>query len=347
MNSRTILLASATVPTGRPRFFWTIPVAVIVTLLSCTPEPAADQHAEPRLPTLSLLNSVQEDGTASELWGAGIAIAIGEDRANELIAASMPLSETALAWYRVLEESLPLASRRAGELVTMFDAQLMDAIVVTGNRGSSDGFGWVPDNIGINVQAFAETYGPPDAGATDRMVRIVAHEYLHLLTYAFYENHAELRQTPYDRALWTIFFEGVGDYVSMSSRWLPDADGNYSPTTAQALESLEPILVERLEALITATDENERELRRGIASGKFDRKWGSLPFGLWLRSETQRCGEANTLRTIMRMERDSVLLLAARYVAPELRPRIHALLETYAPDPDEVIGQAEGCLAQI
>jgi hypothetical protein len=210
----------------------------------------------------------------------------------------------------------------------MLDIEAADATIVVGNRGSSDGFGWVPSFIGINVQAFADTYGEPVEGAVDRMTRIIAHEYLHLLTYANYPNHRELRTTPFDRALWTIFFEGIGDYVSVSSQWLPDGKGNYSPRSARTLMELEPVFVKRLELLAAANGAQEEELRAGISMGKFDKKWGSLPFALWLHNEAVRCGERETMRAVFRMERESVLALAARHIQPELRHRIEALQDS-------------------
>ena len=124
-----------------------------------------------------------------------------------------------------------------------------------------------------------------------------------------------------------MFFEGIGDYVSVSARWLPDEEGRSSPVAARALERLEPVLVERLEAFLAATPEEEKELRRGIAMGKFDEKWGSLPVALWLHSEARVIGERETLETMIRLERHGVLPLAIRHAAPELRPRLEALAE--------------------
>ena len=77
-----------------------------------------------------------------------------------------------------------------------------------------------------------------------------------------------------------MFFEGIGDYVSVSRRWLPDQQSNYSPIAAGTLRKLEPILVERVELLMTANAALEKELRTGISMGKFDEKWGSLPVAL-------------------------------------------------------------------
>lgn len=200
------------------------PVILFCAVASCDRQPSVNNHLGAKTPEISLELSVREDGTATPLWTRGIAISIGENAANELARDDLPLTPQAGAWLKILREALPLVTVRAGELATLLDVPPLNAKIVVGNRGSSDGFGWIPSYIGINVQSFADTYGPPTEGATDRMVRITAHEYMHLLTYAFYPNHLELRQTPLDRALWTVFFEGVGDYVSVSRRWLPDKD---------------------------------------------------------------------------------------------------------------------------
>ena len=298
----------------------------MMTALLALPSFAQTSAAETGgIPDFELVLSVREDGTATRQWAAGIAIAIGAAAANETIEQRIPLSPNAAAWLDVIEKAIPHAAARGAELAEMLDIPAIDATVVVGNRASSDGFGWVPSYIGINVEAFVRTYGPPSEGALDRATRIMAHEYLHLLTYASYPNHLELRATPLDRALWTIFFEGIGDYVSVSGRWHPDAQGNYSQVTAETLQRLEPIFVDRLERLLTADDSLERELRAGISMGKFDEKWGSLPFALWLHSEVMQKDDQNTLRAVFNSERDSVLALAEKHIDPALRPRITAL----------------------
>lgn len=302
-------------------------IAVLGLALSCGGSDTDEQRSAPgRTPDIRLEVGVGEDGTATPLWTEGIAVNIGRSVAESSAVEHLPLTPEAAAWLDVLREALPAIAERAAEVAVQFDVPAFDATIVAGNRASSDGFGWVPKHIGINVQAFVETYGPPNAEAHARMTRIVAHEYLHLLTYAFYPDHMELRDTPFARALWTMFFEGIGDYVSLSSRWLPDEEGNYSAVTARTLERLEPIFVERLEALATATPAAEEQLRSGIAMGKFDEKWGSLPVALWLHTEAVRCGEEDLLPTMMRLGPKAVLPLARHYVAPELRPALDHLL---------------------
>lgn len=291
----------------------------------------ADASADPRF---ELELCVSDDGTATETWTQGIAVALGRPKAEAFSREVHPLTPEAEAWLGVLRTTLPEVARRAPELASWFDLRPLDVVVAAGNRGSSDGFGWVPHHIGVNVQEFADVYGPPDEGATDRMARILAHEYVHLLTYAFYPDHRERRDTPLDRALWTMFFEGIGDYLSVSARWLPDEAGNYSPVTATTLQRLEPVLVERLEALVDAPASRERELRRGICMGKFDEKWGSLPVALWLHSEARRHGERATLEATIRNERHGVLPLALAYADPALRPRLEALLAVADSRPD-------------
>ncbi len=278
-------------------------------------------------PTIDLELCVREDGTATPTWTEGVEIDIGREAAKIAEQERRPLTPGAKAWMAVLEAALPRIEARAPKLASSFGLEALDATVAVGNRASSDGLCWIPRYIGINLEAFAEAYGQPDDGAVDRMTRIVAHEYVHLLTYAFYPDHMKRRDTPLNRALWTMFFEGIGDYISLSKRWLPDSDGKYSPVTASTLKRLEPVFVERLESFIHATAEEEKELRRGISMGKFDKKWGSLPVALWLHSEARVRGERETLETMIRLERNGVLPLALRHAAPELRPRLEALVK--------------------
>lgn len=284
-----------------------------------------NRAASGRIPTLSLELCVREDGTTTPLWTEGIAVSIGREAAEALSAEHRPLSPEARAWLAVLQEALPYVEELAPALARPFELAPFDAVVAVGNRGSSDGFGWVPRQIGVNLEAFHEAYGPPDEGAVDRMTRIVAHEYVHLLNYERYPDHMEVRDTPLNRALWTMFHEGIGDYVSMSSRWWPAEDGTYSPVARETLERLEPILVERLEAAVVAGPAEEVELRRSIAMGKFDEKWGSLPVALWLRSEAAVQGEQATLDWIVRAGPEGVLPLALRHADPKYRPRLRAV----------------------
>ena len=81
------------------------------------------------------------------------------------------------------------------------------------------------------------------------------------------------------------------------------------------------------EALLAeATPEQERSLRKGLAMGKFDQKWGSLPVALWLHREAVKTSQQELLAAMIRDHRESVLPLAARHIAPELRGRIEALM---------------------
>ena len=66
------------------------------------------------------------------------------------------------AWMQVIQDSLPDLEQRAIYLASLFPIKPFAATIVAGNRGSSDGFGWVPNYIGINLEEFHKTYGPPD-----------------------------------------------------------------------------------------------------------------------------------------------------------------------------------------
>ncbi len=305
--------------TARTASRW-VAIVALGSSVACNPAP----------PAFDVEVCVNPDGTATPTWSEGIAVAIGTERAKELEAERQPLTPEELAWLQVVRESLPGLAARAREMATWFDLEPFDATVAVGNRGSSDAFGWVPDHIGINLTAVRGTYGPVDDGSVDRITRILAHEYIHLLTYAFYPDHRDRRDTPLNRMLWTMFFEGIGDYISVSPRWYADEGGAYSPVTARTLRRLEPFFVERLEAAVDASPAEEPEIRRGISMGRFDEKWGSLPVALWLHSEARIRGERDALEEMIRAEREGVLPLALRHVSEELRPRLDAVAASTA-----------------
>ena len=300
-------------------------LALILVAVGCGRASAAGQDAAPPPLGLEVSLGVKDDGTATAVWAEGIAVAVGREAADTFAREVHPLTPEARAWFEVTREAVPAIQARVAELATLFAEPPPDMVIVVGNRGSSDAFAWMPDHVGINAQAFVESYGPPDEGAVDRMVRIVAHEILHLMTYAAYPDHLEVRTTPWERALWTMFFEGIGDFVSVSERWKP-VDGVVPEVTRTTLARLEPIFVGRLEAFAAhPSEDEERELRKGLTIGKFDRKWGSLPVALWMRMETIERDELEVLAEMLRLGPDGVLPLALRHIAPELRPRIEAL----------------------
>jgi len=317
-GSTTMGSASALPWSGSPIGLF---VALLFGLVACSgPDPD----------TSSLLRmeiGVDHDGVASPTWIAGMATGMDPAQAAALGAESHPFTATERAWIVVLERALPVVVARADELAEPFRIEPFPMIVTVGNRSGRDGFGWKPDHLAIDVEAFTAVYGSPDEDALDRMQRILAHEYVHLLTYAAFRDRQVKSATPLDRALWTMFFEGMVDYYSASKRWRPGSDGRDSPASAEALARLEPVLVERLEALASASPSDEPALREGISMGRFDHHWGSLPVAIWLHKEARQRGSRVVLQEYVSLGRAGILPLALRHVAPELRPRVSALMQ--------------------
>src|SRR5262245_31468703 len=76
--------------------------------------------------------------------------------------------------------------------------------------------------------------------------------------------HPQPVSTPLERALWAMAREGLGNLRSLSETWVGPG-GELTPLARETLAELEPILVERLEKLARATDEEERELTAGLS----------------------------------------------------------------------------------
>jgi hypothetical protein len=98
---------------------------------------------------------------------------------------------------------------------------------------------------------------------------------------------------------------------SLSAEWVTPS-GDLTPRAQEALEELEPIFVDRLRRLRTASDTDEGELRQGLSSGPFAKKWGALPVALWLAQEAK--GDGRRLRWWVRAGSDGVLDLARHHL---------------------------------
>ena len=133
------------------------------------------------------------------------------------------------------------------------------------------------------------------------------------------------QETPLERALWACLAEGLGNYRSLSPRWF-EAGGGLSEHARDVLGRLEPIFVERLAALASATDANSDGLMQGLSMGPFEEKWGALPVALWLASETAE--DPGALAAWIERGSRGVLVLARRHLPADLAAR----LPTLSPD---------------
>jgi hypothetical protein len=160
-------------------------------------------------------------------------------------------------------------------------------LIVLGNRGAEDAFTHDSVTIGFDLAALQANYGAAGLPENrDRMDRFFRHEFVHLLQKAWASDHPLPMATPLQSALAEIWADGMGNYQSLSERWL-------------------------------SRDSADR-LVADLSWGRFDRKWGALPAALWLEAEPGPPTE--TLRGFVAAGPAGVWTLADRHLAPSLRP---------------------------
>lgn len=197
--------------------------------------------------------------------------------------------------------------------------KLNDTItVLLGYQGGDDAFTPNSKTICLDVNAFHREYGSATKPVNDnRIDRIFAHEFTHLLHKQWAtKNNLEIK-TFKDQILWECVTEGFGMYRSMSSKWFPVGD-SLSATSEKTFQNLYPIFAERIGKVVTnpnLTKEEENALHANLSRGSMKRKWGALPVAVWLALEAK--GNDENLVKWVNKGPDAIVLLAEKYLTGE------------------------------
>ena len=272
---------------------------------------------------LSVVSGVSPTGHASDRWLAMLRKRLPPDRYDSVAPLRRPFTAEDAAWEGLIRSRVASWRGMVDGLAEPFapTEPPTGVLIVLGNRGAEDAFTHDSVTIGFDLAALQANYGAAGLPENrDRMDRFFRHEFVHLLQKAWTSDHPFPMATPLQSALAEIWAEGMGNYQSLSERWL-SRDGRRSPTAARALAELEPRLVARLAALACAAPGAADRLVADLSCGRFDRKWGALPAALWLEAEPGPPTE--TLRGFVAAGPAAVWTLADRHLAPSLRPVLH------------------------
>ena len=199
------------------------------------------------------------------------------------------------------------------------DTYISDTIYVyLGYQGSDDGFTYKFQTVCFDLTALLRQYGSAkDSINTNRMDRIFAHEYTHLLSKEWAKKKELKLPTFRDSILWECMYEGMGMYRSMSPKWFPVRD-SLSNTSSEAFEKLYPIFSERLIAIDTLKElskTDKKGLNKNLSRGSMKQKWGALPVGVWLAMEAD--GDDKNLIKWINKGPDAIIPLAKKYLIGE------------------------------
>ena len=269
--------------------------------------------------TLRIVSGVTGTGHASEQWLAMIRKRLPPARYEAMAGLRIPLTEAESAWAALIRSRVAAWEETIPSLAALFEpvAPPGEVLIVLGNRGADDAFTHDAVTIGFDLSALQANYG--DAVRTEnaeRVDRFFRHEFVHVMQKPWVKTHPWVTDTPLQAAIADIWSEGLGNYYSLSARWL-GKNGRRSDAAQKTLSVLEPRFVARLSALACASRQNAEPLLADLSSGAFDQKWGALPAALWLEAED---GEPNVaLRRFIVAGPAGVWDLADRHLPDALR----------------------------
>ncbi len=278
-------------------------------------------HLLPPIPVTVALG-VEADGTVTDAWVDAIRGWHDGEALGDVLREQHAMSDEEAGWAALIHSRAAAWSAMTDSLRLPFGGVVPPeaAYVLLGNVGGQDAFTPSDSTIGFDLRRLSDLYGAASASENaDRIDRLFAHEFTHLLHKAWREEHEPLVTSPLDRALWDCLVEGLGNYRSLSARWLED-EGDLTPHAREVLTRLQPIFAERLAALQHASDAEASVLMEGLSSGPFDQKWGALTVALWLALESR--GDDRRLRRWVDAGPRGVLTLARTYLPPDLQGRV-------------------------
>ncbi|OUS01069.1 hypothetical protein A9Q86_10015 [Flavobacteriales bacterium 33_180_T64] len=197
--------------------------------------------------------------------------------------------------------------------------KLKDTVsVLLGYQGGDDAFSYKDQTVCFDVKALNKAYGSAKNSVNDnRIDRIFAHEFTHLLHKQWAnKNNLELK-TFKDQILWECVKEGFGMYRSMSAKWFPIGD-SLSLTSKNTFKNLYPIFTEKIIKVSTQsnlTSEEKNDLHANLSRGSMKKKWGALPVAVWLAIEAK--GNDENLAKWVNKGPDAIILLAKKYLTNE------------------------------
>lgn len=230
----------------------------------------------------------KKDGRPSPFWIKAIQDRNSPERVNEISKTVQPITSDQSLWLSTVQKTIPVweANKKRVEQLFPEVTPPKDVEIVIGNQGGDDGFTCGDQYICLDLSSWVEAYGKPsDQDGLDRVNRILLHEYAHLITKIWLKAHPQDQSTSYNRALFEMFYEGIGNYFSLNETWV-NTDGSLTEKSIKTLEELTPTLRDRLESLKHDDGTSEKALRAGLSDGPFNKKWGALPVALFFAKDT-------------------------------------------------------------
>ena len=285
---------------------------------------AQDEIDRPMDVPVSAVLEVKADGSVTDAWIVAIGVWHDDDALQDVLRDQHPLTDGEAGWASLILGRTSTWSRMTDSLQLPFGATAPPnaVYIALGNVGGQDAFTFSDTSIGFDLRMLHDLYGVASEEENgDRIDRFFAHEFTHLMHKSWQKANDVMLTSALDRALWECLVEGLGNYRSLSGRWI-DPDRALTQHALDVLGRLERVFTDRIEALEHATLSESEALMEGISSGAFDQKWGALTVALFLSQEAK--GDDRRLRKWVDAGPQGVLALARKYLPEDLRARIPA-----------------------
>lgn len=265
---------------------------------------------------------ITQEGLATSAWREAIHARHPEERLSNIAVTPRRLTPDESLWADLIRQKALTWPALIDSLRMPFPGITPPdtLIILLGNQGGEDAFLSPAVKICFDLNKLHRYYGPAsDEINHDRIDRFFAHELTHVLHKAWRKKRGLELASPFEYALWECLTEGLGNYRSLSGKWLR-GKGELSPHAQGTLQRLQPIFVERLSALQHAGETEAETLLTGLSSGAFDQKWGALTVALWLAQEAK--GDDLNLRKWVEAGPTGVLVLARKYLPENLKEQL-------------------------
>jgi hypothetical protein len=272
---------------------------------------------------------VDEYGFPTKVWIDVIRDQFSKEEFDQFINTKKELSDSEIEWANLIQSKLPFWEKQFEYLAIPFSGiQIPNKIsVVAGNFGKVDAFASqeFETKIFLNLSVLVREYGNAATQENkDRIDRLFAHEFTHLLHYQWFKKNPYIPVTPLDKALEKCLVEGIGHYRSISHKW-QDKNGHITDHAEKTLISLEPVFVQKFIAINNATETEAAELMKNLSMGRFSEKWGALTVALWFVKES--VGDDKNLIKWINYGPNGILTLALKHLPLDLKVSLKNGLE--------------------
>lgn len=289
--------------------------------------------AAPCTVTPQVMLAMNASGQPAGRWIEAIRDRLDSTELAAVVATARPLSAGEARWLELIRDQAPHWCQQIERLNAPFrrTSPPPRLTLLLGNQGGDDAFTSGADVIAIDLGALLRAYGEAGGDVQRSLVwRLLSHEYTHLLVRPYLDSigwsEEWAARDPLLQALRTLYNEGHANLRSIEDpRWIA-ANGQPTDLARAALGELQPRLIERLQGLAAHPAPAEAaKLMRNISQGPLAKKWGALPMGIWLASDTGL--KSARLAEWVEAGPQRILELAVRNADPQFRAAFQQLLD--------------------